>query len=562
MILVPGRTRLESVSCYKQAKMSFHTIAEIFGHLLFGFTRSVAERYNFDEVENPSDLLGYNALEDTGKEWYCQPVGEVIYQEYSNSEATAIDYLATRSNNVRITDACSIEDDEETQEESKERVMAWKHLRPSIFRTLWSSLYFGFFISVLSAAIVGFMSFPVYYFSYQTELNCEMPHPKESIPIRLQWVITSSEIFSVGFLYYWLLLNLLFYYRPFQISGLKLRMVLLAVPFYLLDSGYRVAMQAFGISHSKLTSLQRLPCVMIFNLSNCAQIYILKKHFCPTGTIIKQVKFILLFVAPYVLTEITGVLIAFSIFPAYNKQGKTGKVIIAIFTPLIMVFHKGVSRLCIQKFWCRMSHPGTSFVLLAPLYCGSAVLLRLLQVDLHSLESVALIGVIHGIAEVVERSTTVFLDHICHQVLEKRRLPWGGFRTPRRERLAADISLMSMLYEPSAVISVNIFLHLYRYFNTRMNSPVELLQSFAITTSVPLVIEWLFTSVSIAIETRYQNMPLMAVWRKRWRRYIAVAVVNTVMVSIWTSSSLLIAVQGRFQDDTKDHCEMPFSSGL
>ena len=542
--------------------MLTHTIAEIFGHILFGFTRSVAERYNFDECGvNPSDLLGYNALEDTGKEWYCQPVDEVIYQQYSNGEATARDYLATGSNNIRITDACSIQENEETREESIERGMAWKLLRPSIFRTLWSSFYFGFFISILSAAIVGFISFPVYYFSYQTKLNCEI-HPKESIPTQLQWVITTSDIFSVGFLYYWLFLSLLFYFRPFQISGLKLRMVLLAVPFYLLDSTYRIAMQAFGISHSKLTSLQRLPAVMIFNLSNCLQIYILKKDFCPTGPRITQVKFIILFVIPYVLTEITGVIIAFSIFPAYNKQDKTGKIIIAIFTPLIVVFHKGASRLCIQQFWCRMSHPGTSFVLLAPLYCGSAVLLRLLQIDLQSLESVALIGVIHGIAEVIERSTMVFLDHICHQVLERRRMPWGGFRTPRRERLAADISLMGMLYESSAIISVNIFLHLYQYFNTRMNSPVELLQSFAITTSVPLAIEWLFTSVSIAIETRYQNMPLMAVWRKRWRRYIAVAVINMVMVSIWTATNLLIAVQGRFKDITKDNCEMPFSSGL
>ena len=541
--------------------MLTHTIAEIFGHLLFGFTRSVAERYNYDECENPSELFDYNVLEDTGKEWYCQPVDEVIYQEYSNGEATAGDYLANGSNNIRIINACSIEDNEETQEESMERGMAWKRLRPSIFQTLWSSFYFGFFISILSATIVGFISFPVYYFSYQTQLNCEI-HPKESIPTQLQWVITTSEIFSVGFLYYWLLLDLLFYFQPFQISGLKLTMVLLAVPFYLSDSAYRIAMQAFGISHSKLTSLQRLPPITIFHLFNCLQIYILKKDFCPTGPRIQQVKFILLFVIPYVLTEIAGVTIAFSIFPAYNKQDKTGKIIIAIFTPLIMIFHKGASRLCIQQFWCQMSHPGTSFVLLAPLYCGSAVLLRLLQVDLQSLESVALIGVIHGIAEVIERSTMVFLDHICHQVLEKRRMPWGGFRTPRRERLAADIALMSMLYESSAVISVNIFLHLYEYFYTRMNSPIELLQSFAITTSVPLAIEWLFTSVSIAIETRYQNMPLMAVWRKRWRRYIAVALINMVMVSIWTTTSLLIAVQGRFKDNTKDYCEMPFTSGL
>ena len=104
----------------------------------------------------------------------------------------------------------------------------------------------------------------------------------------------------------------------------------------------------------------------------------------------------------------------------------------------------------------------------------------LLQVDPQSLEAVALIGVIHGIAEVIERSTMVLVDHICHKVLENRTIPWGGFRTPRRERLAADIAIMSMLYESSAIISVNCFLYLDQYFYTRDSSPIQLFQSFAL----------------------------------------------------------------------------------
>ena len=179
--------------------------------------------------------------------------------------------------------------------------------------------------------------------------------------------------------------------------------------------------------------------------------------------------------------------------------------------------------------------------------------------DLQSLEAVALIGVIHGIAEVIERSTMVLVDHICHKVLENRKVPWGGFRTPRRERLAADITIIGMLYESSAIISVNCFLYLYQYFYTRDNSPIQLFQSFALHSSVPLVAEWFFTSVSIAIETHYQNMPVMAVWRRRWRRHILVAVVNMVMVSMWAGTHLLTAVQARFIDKTIDYCEMPFS---
>ena len=542
--------------------MLTHTTAEFFGHILYSFTRSVAEHYNFNEEGNLSDLFGYNALEDTGKEWYCQPVDEVIYQEYSNSEATVMDYLTTSNLNARLIDACSTEDNEETEGTREGTAMAWKQLRPSIFRTVSSSLCFGSFISVLSATIVGIVSIAVYYLSFQTLLSCQDQSKADSIPLELQWVITLSKVFFVWFFYQLLFVNVLFFFRPFQISGLKLTIFLLClVPFWL-DSAYRIVMQVLGISiaNLKFKTIQEIPCLILYYLSFCLQIYIIVKHFCNRPGIIR-VKLILLFVVPCVLTTITAVLVSRFVYPAYNRQDKNGKVIIAIFTPLIAVFLKGASRICVQRLWCRISHPGTSFVLLTPLYCGSAVILRLLQVDLQSLESVALIGVIHGIAEVVERSTMVLIDHFSNQVLEKRRIPLGGFRSPRRERLATDICITSMLYESSAVISVNGFLYLYQYFYTSDNSPLQLLQSFAITTSVPLVIEWFFTSVSFAIETRYQNMPIMAVWRKQWRRHIIVAVVNMAIISVWSSDGLLVVVQERFKDKFEQHCEMPFSSG-
>ena len=179
--------------------------------------------------------------------------------------------------------------------------------------------------------------------------------------------------------------------------------------------------------------------------------------------------------------------------------------------------------------------------------------------DLDSLKSVALIGVIHGIAEVIERCTIALIDHIYNQVWERRLVSWGGFRTPRRERLAADIAIMSMVYEASAVVSVNGFLYLYRYFFTSDNSPFELLKSFAMTTSVPLAIELFFTSVSIAIETRYLNIPVTAVWRKRWKRHILVGIVNAVAITLWATKDLLIAVQGRFANKINESCQVPFS---
>jgi len=157
------------------------------------------------------------SLDDTGKKWYSHPVGEVIYQEYSTSEATAWDYLRTRSR-ARLIDACLTEDTKQTQEVHEGRAL-W--LRSGLDRRssgpLWSLLHFGFFISILSATIVGM----IYYLGFETELNCE-DRSKESIPAKLQWLLTISAIFFVRSLYRYLFLNdILFYFRSFQMSGVN-----------------------------------------------------------------------------------------------------------------------------------------------------------------------------------------------------------------------------------------------------------------------------------------------------------------------------------------------------
>ena len=123
---------------------------------------------------------------------------------------------------------------------------------------------------------------------------------------------------------------------------------------------------------------------------------------------------------------IVGILFSGFIYIAFDKQDKTGKISIAVFTPLLTVFLKRSSRLFLQCLW-RRSRPGKTVVFLAPLYYGSAVALRLLQVDLNSLKAVALIGAIHGVAEVIERSVIVLIDYIYHQIYERWRLSWESF---------------------------------------------------------------------------------------------------------------------------------------
>ena len=536
------------------------TIAELFGHILYSFTRDVTQHYNPNEPEFTAESFGYNPLESTGREWYCHPVDELIYQEYSDREATSLDYQVSRCVQVKVTDASSIENNEETHIASHEqREMAWKQLRPSVIRTIYKSMYIGASISLFTAGIVGAIYILISYISYKTAHNCEFPLKKE-IPVQVQWMRTISASILCAFLYIWYFTNALFLFRSFQLMGVKRKLILISGIFYFLDAVYRVLLQYLGVSESRFSASQKIPLNALFFTSVFAQTYLVTKLLSARLWSRKQ-KLILFFqmVVPGSFSFLVSLLITTFIYPLYNAQNKNGKLIIALFAPLIGVFVKVISRISVQRLY-NITHPGYSFVLLVPLYSGAAVIFRILQADLGRLQTIVLLGIIHGAAEVIERSTMVFIDHLCHQLVVRRSsAPWGSFRTPRRERLMADITIMSMLFESAAIVSVNGFLYLYQYVYLTNKPLLTLLQRFAIHTSVQLVIEWFFTSVSLAIETRYQNIAVMAVWKKRWKRHTLVAIVNAVPIAIWTGTNLLVVVHGRFHELLNQTCKMPFT---
>jgi len=90
--------------------MSSSTLIEVFGHIVFSFTRGVTEHYNPQEPEYTPHSYGYDPLQSTGLEWYYLPVDEFIYQEYSDREATSLDYRGSNHPDIRVINACSTEE--------------------------------------------------------------------------------------------------------------------------------------------------------------------------------------------------------------------------------------------------------------------------------------------------------------------------------------------------------------------------------------------------------------------------------------------------------------------
>ena len=84
-------------------------------------------------------------------------------------------------------------------------------------------------------------------------------------------------------------------------------------------------------------------------------------------------------------------------------------------------------------------------------------------------------------------------------------------------RLMADTSIVSKLYESIGLVSANSVFFFYQLIYVENEPFANLLKLLIIQTSILLLIEGFFTNVSLVIETHYQNMAVMAVWRKRWK---------------------------------------------
>ena len=133
---------------------------------------------------------------------------------------------------------------------------------------------------------------------------------------------------------------------------------------------YRVVLQVFGISHSQLSVTQKIPLNIISLSSICWKVYLLKNYFRDLS---KRATLFMKLTTSYRFTFLVGIFIASSIYPMYNKQTEHGKLLIALFSPLCVVIFKVILRLCTQRFK-KIVHPGYSYMLLVPLYFGSAVM--------------------------------------------------------------------------------------------------------------------------------------------------------------------------------------------
>ena len=91
------------------------------------------------------------------------------------------------------------------------------------------------------------------YLSCKTVMNCE--YQSDKMAVFVQWTRTIADIISTAFYYICPVLTLFLLFRPYQLKGVKKKLILESFVMYCLDSLYRGVLQAWGKSFFKLIGL-------------------------------------------------------------------------------------------------------------------------------------------------------------------------------------------------------------------------------------------------------------------------------------------------------------------
>ena len=279
--------------------------------------------------------------------------------------------------------------------------MAWKRLRPPTLCTIGKSMCIGALISLLASTFLGTIHTLISCLCFKSLYLSYNMHSDNSLSTQMQWHITISGMIGSDFSYIWRFTILIFLFCPFQLIGVKRFLCLISLLCFCLDALYRVSLRALTLSHVSISSfLTRFPLHAIFIICVCLELYVVTNHFCPRSMKIEKLCLFLQMMVPVYFTFLFGQSFYYFLCPYYVES----KHKFALFVPVTGVVLKTFSRIYAQRLY-NITHPGCSYVMLVSLFYGTAIIFRVLQADLDNLQFIIIIGIVHGAAEVIERSS-------------------------------------------------------------------------------------------------------------------------------------------------------------
>jgi hypothetical protein len=422
---------------------------------------------------------------------------------------------------------------------------AWKLSLPTFKKSLWECLKSVLLIQTVAGTLIGFIAVGIVFLDFSTVEWCyDDTLTWNKMPMNVQQLRVTAQTIE-GFAYEMCDFCCIITVFPFSLIK-ELHLLTLNLLAAFIEVAYRLYFQMYGIYKISWMSfpLNALFCLVIL-INN----YLLARHFCPHSwkkTIITD--FILS--AQFLLGIPVAFFLVYKLFPFYVGQEEHIKVLIAAICPLFSAIPKVVSRLGAQTLK-GIIHPGTAHVLVAVIYGASAVVFRVLQAELTSMELFVALGIAHAIIDLVERITITMRDHIweyLYRLIRRQTRRQPKYRTPRSRRFMADVSIQIMMQEATALITALGFINVYQFLYSEQKplTNYKLIFDFLIRAAIGLSTDMVFNTISLLIQTRVMNIAVNRVWRKKWRHHMIVNCLTVCLSVLYFSDHLFNIVRDKY----------------
>ena len=466
-------------------------------------------------------------------EFYIGGIDDVIYEEFNY---------------------CNLNDCEDDDEEKCNIQRKWVMHRPPLYDWLYECIKYSIAIVLLSGCFIGICNTIILIGLITTAGACPEHFQMRNETVAIFHKNISAESVAGWFIQFMSLSSMYLAFGWEIIVDLQLFIFNLSGAF--LDTIFRFYLVVFNTyadwRHYPLNAI-----FFILLMYNCYQItnYFYKKNEGQCSRFSLFWKLSTQFIACMIYYFLLNYLIISIGYREFNWY----QVYIAAVIPIINMILRFVVRI-ISINISHVNHPGCHYAFIIYVYAGNALAKGVFHAKIHTFEIYLLFCLANGFVGLFEQLFLNFKNRlfkcISLNIFKKDAMKFfkTSKRTPRMQRILADITICKFIQDINAFIYANAFVAIYLLKFGQDGKPYTLggvLVYFFARVFVGVGIEFVLCTYSIFSLTWYRNIPLIKVWKSKWRRLLLANLMCSSIQILYFTEYLLTVVVTQFQGDSQ-----------
>ena len=182
--------------------------------------------------------------------------------------------------------------------------------------------------------------------------------------------------------------------------------------------------------------------------------------------------------------------------------------------------------------------PNEGIIFAAGYLINTTMVLRLTQAKIESLDYFAIVSIVHGIFNVIDKLIMPLRDKLCKCVCRRRNTQFNDSVLFTKQYIAHQ-SLISIITETTSVIMSNTAAYLLVYYYEKEESTGRrpegsiLFREMAKKLCIAVSIEWFFNIIALKIQNDRYDIPVLRLWKSEWKFIMIIHLIQIIYVVVY-----------------------------